>query len=456
MKPKTLYGALSLLASLALLVSGASAQGAELAHPKRVVDVVFIADCSGSMKQEMSSIREGIFTYVINANAQPTLDVRYAIILLGRRPEMIQDFADAETTLSTFDCLRNVRGFHRRHADREPGLEAIRMVLGGAVMNQFDIEHCLRNGGCTRSDGFVHFRRDADAKIVVLLTDEDSDLPMYRVNRMPGQKGLHPPKPHKPRYAAWQEEIDVTARLIASDPKVMVNLLINPSRGKSVAQYGDPTADCCVGPGLLGYEPADTLAALRSGTSGAENCLQERVLARGGFARTFDITRLEEPGRCDLVFLAKFEELAPGCLPCTGWRNFGAGTPAGNGDVPTLTVREVPALGRGFVFMVGNPTGVPTAGLMLISTDRFYPPLDLFGGTIYPNFLVPTHAFFPVPLPGAMSGYLVHVPREIAGLPCFLVYAQVAVVDFAPLPTQRTSWPLLAFSEGLELAIGRE
>lgn len=453
---KQVLGTFSLLVGLSLWsTNGAFAQGAEIAHPKRAVDVVFIVDCSSSMEQEMGHVRDGVFTFLTNANAQPNLDLRFAIILLGRRPEMIQDFADAETTATTFDCLRNVPGYHRRHPDREPGLEAIRMVLGAAGMNQFDYEYCLRNGGCVNSNGFVQFRRDVDQKLLLLITDEDSDRAYYPENRIPGQIRGNPPAHWKASFAAWQLEIDHTALAVAGDPRVSLNLLVDPDRGQTRSQYGDPVADRCTGPGLLGYDPKETAAALRTMNGGlSAHCLQSQVMARGGFARSFDVTRLGEPGMVEDVFAAKFEELCSTCQPCTGWRIIGEGTPGVNGEVPVLSISGEPALCKTICFMVGNRSGAPTAGLLILSTGRFEPALRFAGGTIYPAFPNAPHVILPVPMPGGMTGLVGPIPCELPGLPCYIVYAQVGVLDLAPTHGNRV-WPTIAWTPGIELAIGR-
>lgn len=422
--------------------------------PATPVDVVFILDCSGSMRPDVETACEGILAFLANANAQKRLDLRCAVVLLGSRPELIQDFEDPETTYDTLTCVRTVSRYHRSHRDLEPGLEAIRMVLGQAPMSRFDIDHCLRNGGCTNSDGTVRFREDVSQKVLVVLTDEDSDRPAYPENRVPGQNTKNPPKPSSPAFQPWQQEIDWTATIVAADPKLSLFLFVDPNRARSLGQYGDPACDRCVGQGLRGFDPLSTLALLNVANDGAAyHSFQAESLRRRGNVRSFDLTSLAETECCASVFDAMFGSLCETCLPCSGWRVIGPGSPAANGAQPYLSLIATPHLGETMVLSISEPGMTVRRGVLMVGTDRYWPARTVESYPLYVDF---ASTWELVPFTMNLGGTNLHVPipPDLPGLPCHIVYAQAvlfdtyAVVDWNPLP-------VYASTPGIEIAIGR-
>ena len=120
------------------------------------------------------------------------IDARFAVVLFGGAPELTLDFTtDQLATETAFDLISisgAVAGVQNNHnLNPEAGLEAIRIVLNSAVNNTL-----LRNN--VGGTGPLAFRADARKNLIVV-TDENSDLPYYSDNRQPGQTGTDPPSP---------------------------------------------------------------------------------------------------------------------------------------------------------------------------------------------------------------------------------------------------------------------
>jgi hypothetical protein len=227
-----------------------------------------------------------------------SIDARFAIVLFGGAPELILDWTtDQAATEAAFDVISvsgAVPGVHNNHnLNPEAGLEAIRIVLNSATNNTL-----ARNnvGGL----GPLIFRPEA-RKNLVIVTDENSDLPFYAENREVAQTG---PEPPTPLTAAWQAEINTTAQTVIAN-NAFVNLLISPS-GISRNQYGDP-AESVSDANFLNFDPAATLTNLIA--AGFGNSLEAQVLAAGLVGRTFNITSVNTTNFIQNFFAAKVEEI---------------------------------------------------------------------------------------------------------------------------------------------------
>jgi hypothetical protein len=261
-------------------------------------DFVFIIDASSSMGGEIAAVKNGLGNFVTGLNTAQ-VDARFAIVLYGGPTELIQDFtSDQLVTEGAFDLISvngAFPGIHNNHnLNPEAGLEAIRIVLDSATNSTLQRTHV---GG----SGPLAFRPNA-RKNLVLVTDENSDLPYYAENRQVGQTGTEPPSP---LTAPWQAEVDVTAQVLIGN-NAFVNMLISPAANPSRNQYGDPTQSVSDA-NFLNYDPDATLANLI--TAGYGNSLQAQVLAAGLVGRTFNITAVDTANFVANFFAAKVEEI---------------------------------------------------------------------------------------------------------------------------------------------------
>lgn len=261
-------------------------------------DFVFIVDATGSMGGEISAVKNGLGAFVTGLNAAQ-VDARFAVILYGGAPELVQDFTSSGTATETaFDMISvggAVTGFQNNHNfNPEAGLEAIRMALNAAPNSAL-----ARNN--VGGSGPLAFRSDA-RKNLILVTDEDSDRPFYSNNRLPGQTANDPPT--SIAGTVWQTEVDNTAQALIANG-AFINLLINVSDTPSAAQYGNPGSDAS-DPNFLNFDPDQTLQNLIGGGFG--NSLEAQVLDAGLIGRSFNIGAVNTPNFIDNFFAAKIEE----------------------------------------------------------------------------------------------------------------------------------------------------
>lgn len=270
----------------------------------RAADFVFIIDASGSMAGEIAAVRSGLGSFVGSLNTNE-IDARFAVVLFGGTPELVLNFTtDQLVTESAFDLINvsgAVPGIQNNHnVNPEAGLEAIRIVLNAAATNGL-----MRNN--VGGDGPLVFRPDA-RKNLILVTDENSDLPFYAANRQPGQSGTEPPTT---LTAPWQAEIDATAQAVIAN-QAFINMLINPAATPSRFQYGDP-AQSASDPNFLNFDPDLTLTNLVS--AGYGRSLEAQVLAAGLIGRTFNITVVDTTNFVANFFAAKIEEIIDNPIP---------------------------------------------------------------------------------------------------------------------------------------------
>ncbi len=237
----------------------------------------------------------GLFTNISVCSLTP-IDVRFAIILYGEVPELTLDFtSDGAAALTAFgNIVIGSNSTQNSHiGNPEPGLEVIRMALGGAVQNNLDNNHIA-------TDGLLEFRPDARINII-LATDEDSDIPYFAANRFSGQPGFAGTDgivSEQTLNSGRQAEIDATAAaVIAAD--AFVNLLISTNNSSPV-QYGLASADVSDSL-LLNFDAPATLINLQN--AGFGNSLEAQVLAAGLIGRSFDVNLANN------FFAAKIQEV---------------------------------------------------------------------------------------------------------------------------------------------------
>jgi len=144
------------------------------------------------------------------------------------------------------------------------------------------------------------------------VTDEDSDRPYYAANRYSDQTSEDPPAtwPASPTNG-WVLEVGDTAQA-AIDQEAFINILMNRGDAPSVHQYGDPNLDVS-DPDFSDFDPAATLANLVA--ANLQGSLEGQLLAAGLVGRTFDITKVTNPGFIDNFFSAKVEEITESIVP---------------------------------------------------------------------------------------------------------------------------------------------
>ena len=273
------------------------------AHAITKADFVFVVDATSSMGGEINAVRSGLQAFVQNLDSAE-VDARFAVVLYGGAPELVQDFTASVTeTEASFSQIRvngPVTGFqHSHNYNPEAGLEAIRIVLNVPDAGALVRDHV---GGA----GPLVYRPDA-RKNIILVTDEDSDRPYYSFNRVPGQNGNEPPSGLN---GDWQIEVDNTVDAVVEN-NAFLNLLINAGDNPSRWQYGDPDQDVADSD-LLNYDMLATLANLE--TNGFGQSLQAQVLRAGLLARSFSILRVNSPDFINNFFAAKVEETVENAL----------------------------------------------------------------------------------------------------------------------------------------------
>lgn len=290
-----------LLLSVVMVFSLAGVSGATT-----MADFVFIIDATSSMTGEIAAVKAGLSSFV-NGLASADVDARFSVVLFGGAPELVLDWTtDGSATEAAFAQIYTsgaVSGFQNNHnVNPEAGLEAIRIVLSEAVNSTL-----LRNN--VGGTGPLTFRANARPNLI-LVTDEDSDLPYYTENRFPGQSGTDPPTT-VPLASAWQAEVDATAQAII-EHDAFINLIINTGDSPSRWQYGNPGSSA-QDADFSNFDPDATLANLIA--NGYGNSLEAQVLNADLIGRAFDITSINNTGFIDNFFDAKIEEVTDNPFP---------------------------------------------------------------------------------------------------------------------------------------------
>ena len=258
-------------------------------------DFVFIIDGSNSMDEEIAVVRQGLSAFVAQlSDPDNDIDARFAVVTFEERPfgtfgPVVQlPFTESTTVadvaadvIAAFDAIdtSSLGG-----QQREPGLEAIRAVLGDPATVSTPIAG-------------LEFRTDA-RKNLILATDEDSDGPY--------NGGDYEPPDSFDGSSSWQAEINQTAAVVIAND-AFLDLLVNPGDDPSRSQYGDPAADTTEVDSDR-FDPDATLAALQDPATGFPNSLQAQVLSAGLIARSYQVTAANDPVFVDSFFNSKVQE----------------------------------------------------------------------------------------------------------------------------------------------------
>jgi hypothetical protein len=143
------------------------------------VDFLFLVDGSSSMCpyiNEIVNTLDSFISLLTDAGTNST----FAVAAFGGAPALLQPFSTNATmtkkSLSSVGCSRS--GW-------EAGLEAVRVALASNNGSDFT-KSCSAVSGFSAVNCVLNWRRDAN-KQIILVTDEDSDIPFLTRYRMPGQ-----------------------------------------------------------------------------------------------------------------------------------------------------------------------------------------------------------------------------------------------------------------------------
>jgi len=137
-------------------------------------DIVFIFDESSSMCKYIDAMRNKLNNFIteldkVNANA------RFAIIGFGGEPRIYSPFTDDISEVQKAFAKLNCN-----EGGQESGLEAIRMLLNKSMKFINKVEDPYGMDSFEDVDGLEW--RQGSTKTIILVTDEDSDLPIYEEN----------------------------------------------------------------------------------------------------------------------------------------------------------------------------------------------------------------------------------------------------------------------------------
>jgi choice-of-anchor A domain-containing protein len=138
-------------------------------------DIVFIIDESASMCKYIDPMRKKLNKFM-EALKKAKANSRFAIIGFGGKPRIYSAFTeDVDAVEKAFDKL------NCEESGQESGLEAIRMFLNKSDKFINKIESVFGEESFSEIDN-IEWRSDSQ-KTIILVTDEDSDLPQYEENR---------------------------------------------------------------------------------------------------------------------------------------------------------------------------------------------------------------------------------------------------------------------------------
>jgi len=225
------------------------------------VDFLFLLDASGSMCPKIDAVKSGFqaFAKEIDKN---NINARFAVATFGGTPKILlpfqPDYAAFEAAVGSVGCSAG---------GQEASFEAIRMVLPSRLTGiDMDLGCTSTFGGTTDRTKCNLKWNSTSSKVIVHVTDEDSDLPTNAAYRMRNQAsesgcaGLYNSK-GEPTNSNWmmeplfktrslmfltnstnlytyyrtqsnltleksyQDEIDFTANLLSSSDVLLISLI---------------------------------------------------------------------------------------------------------------------------------------------------------------------------------------------------------------------------------------
>jgi hypothetical protein len=293
---KAITKILIVFSAVCIFFSCSDMLGRYLADEDAVFDYVFVIDASGSMGAEIIEVKSALTSF-LDVMKLKNVDARYAIVIHGwANPpfdfphELVLDWTANEEEVKTAVNMISESGavpdFQNNHSGGyDSSFEVIRMVLNSAVNNNLDRTY-------TGGSGSLVFRSNCKKKII-LITDEDSDIPYYTENRFPGQTTTEPPGPFPTEPGdGWVQELNATSDALITHNASLYIFMSKEYHGQEISQYGDyalqvQNAD------YSGFNSSATLSTLTA--NGLGGCLQARLLQAGRTARVTDIMQMSNP-----------------------------------------------------------------------------------------------------------------------------------------------------------------
>ena len=143
------------------------------------VDFLFLIDASGSMDNKIRGVESGFNAFAAMIN-RTNISAQFAAVRFGGTPAIFLPFTNRTSDLATAVSRIRTTGT----GGQEAGLEAIRASLPPENGN-YMTKSCQ---GVYTSRCTLNWRPNA-LKVMILATDENSDLPTLARYRMPGQNG---------------------------------------------------------------------------------------------------------------------------------------------------------------------------------------------------------------------------------------------------------------------------
>jgi hypothetical protein len=260
------------------------------------------------MGNNINAVSLGLSGFV-DALTNAKVDGQYAIVLENSQPRLAQDFtSDGAVTKSHFQTIASsmIGGYY------EPGMEAMRIALGAPGVAQPDLE---RQTWATPAPPSTPIGwRSNSLRVIVFVSDEDSDIPWYAPNRAPGQNTGQVVLSPGILYAPWRVEITDTAADFDLY-KAQLHMLVNPAFGITTIQLGDPLLQDQF-PNLSYFSAAGTLKNYGDASPSNLLNLQARMLSTALTSRVFNILDVGNPNFINYFFLQIVEGIIL-CDPCT-------------------------------------------------------------------------------------------------------------------------------------------
>ena len=143
------------------------------------VDFLFLLDASGSMNNKIRGVESGFNAFAAMIN-KTNISAQFGAVRFGGTPSLFLPFTNSTADLASAVARIRTAGA----GGQEAGLEAIRASLPPENGN-FMTKVCT---GVYTSRCTLNWRPNA-LKVMILATDENSDLPTLARYRMPGQNG---------------------------------------------------------------------------------------------------------------------------------------------------------------------------------------------------------------------------------------------------------------------------
>jgi hypothetical protein len=156
-----------------------------MTKPVPRADFLFLIDASGSMCPYIAGVKAGLikFSKLINSTG---MDARFSLVRFGGNPQVRLPFTgDLNALKSSLDEMPCNAG------GQEAAFEAIRRVLPPFEGKDMVMKCPSAFGGTTDPSQCNTVWRTNAAKVIILATDEDSDLPMSAAHRGIGQMAGH-------------------------------------------------------------------------------------------------------------------------------------------------------------------------------------------------------------------------------------------------------------------------